>query len=674
MIDKERAFMLLFGNLKKYSGKKLSLRRNDISKCKKDSEMLNKKNPFYVWNVPLLSFRTPVVLITALVGFIVFAFFVFRLSDQYAFWYWLNSFESAPALSPTNAVSAPVTDKPTHFDKTALSAPTAGPLRVSPDNPRYFVDVNGQIVYLTGSHTWQNLIDHGQTNPPPVFDNTAYLDFLEAHNHNFFRLWSWEQTKYAVWDPSPNFTFAQSPFQRTGIGTANDGLPKFDLDKFDQTYFDRMRQRIQAARDRGIYVSVMLFNGWSPIYPKGNSSYQNSWVAHPFNAANNINGIDGDLNGDNNGVETHEWHKTNPAWDKMFLVQQSYVRKVIDTVNDLDNVLFEISNESNNTSATWQYYMIDYVKSYEATKPFQHPVGMTVEYPDGNNSVLFNSPADWISPNGSLNPPVANGSKVILADTDHLCGICGNRQWVWKSFMQGENPIFMDGNDGADYGWNPGDAQWDSLRSNLGYTLAYARRINLAAMNPRADLCSTGYCLANPVSPGAEYLVYQPNSGSFSVNLSATSGSLLVEWFNPATGSKTSGGSVNGNNGSQFFTPPFSGDDAVLYLYQETPLTVTNVSASVLDTSAVITWQTNKPSTSQVLYGISPNMDLSTTEKTTLVTSHSVLLTGLLPNITYAYSAISRDLEGQVDMGESTFTTLDPADVTQNYLPIILKQ
>lgn len=38
----------------------------------------------------------------------------------------------------------------------------------------------------------------------------------------------------------------------------------------------------------------------------------------------------------------------------------------------------------------------------------------------------------------------ANGHKVILSDTDHLWGIAGSREWVWKSFLRGLNPLFMD--------------------------------------------------------------------------------------------------------------------------------------------------------------------------------------------------------------------------------------
>lgn len=253
-------------------------------------------------------------------------------------------------------------------------------------------------------------------------------------------------------------------------------------------------------------------------------------------------------------------------------IQEAYAKKVIDTVNDLDNVLYEISNESNGgvSNTAWQYHFIDFIHDYEVGKSKQHPVGMTVQWPNGDNAVLFDSDADWISMNGGLdNPPESDGSKVIIADTDHLCGICGDRVWVWKSFTRGENPLFMDQYDdsykldGGGYDMNnPNDV---SLRHNLGYTLTYANRMNLVDMIPRSDLCSTGYCLANPIAKGAEYLVYLPNGGSTTVDLSAGSETLKVEWFNPDHGTATSGGNVTGGS-VRNFTAPFGGD-AILYIY-----------------------------------------------------------------------------------------------------------
>jgi hypothetical protein len=140
--------------------------------------------------------------------------------------------------------------------------PAVGPLQVSASNPRYFATPDGRAVYLTGAHTWTNLQDAGPSDPPPAFDHVAYLDMLESHGLNFTRLWTWEQSR---WTPSllEEFWYAPPVYERTGPGSALDGGAKFDLTRMNQAYFDRMRARVVEAGERGIYVSVMLFNGWS---------------------------------------------------------------------------------------------------------------------------------------------------------------------------------------------------------------------------------------------------------------------------------------------------------------------------------------------------------------------------------------------------------------------------
>jgi hypothetical protein len=111
------------------------------------------------------------------------------------------------------------------------------------------------------------------------------------------------------------------------------------------------------------------------------------------------------------------------------------------------------------------------------------------------------------------------------------------------------------------------DARYDNFRDNLGYILRYSRKVNLAGVTPHSRLCSTGYCLAQTPSVGAEYLIYAPSGGSFTVNISAMSASrtLSVEWFNPTTGVASTGDAIPAGSSSQMFSPPFSGD-AVLYL------------------------------------------------------------------------------------------------------------
>ncbi len=438
---------------------------------------------------------------------------------------------------------------------------TSNPLKVSNENPRYFTDGSGKAIYLTGSHTWSNLVDMSPDDPPEPFDFDEYLIWMDQYNHNFFRLWTWE---LMAWDTKANeqdsneyklHRVAPLPFIRTGPGKALDGKPKFDLRQFNPEYFQRLRTRTEAAREHNIYASIMLFEGW------GLQHLEDGWKNHPFHTDNNVNGIDCYLNGDGYGLEIHTLADT-----AITSIQTNYVRKVIETVNDLDNVLYEISNENHPPSTQWQYYMIDFIHEYEKGKPYQHPVGMTFQYKGGSNETLFESPADWISPNteGGYrdNPPDPAGRKVILTDTDHLGGIWGNQKWVWKSFLRGMNPIFMDPYD-CKVLKRSYDPEWvEPVRKSMGYTLEYAQRMNLIKMTPENDLASSGYCLAEK---GKEYLVYLPEGNEVTVNLTDASGNLRMEWFNPNTGETLKQGKIMGGK-VPIMKSPFGDDDAVLYL------------------------------------------------------------------------------------------------------------
>ena len=89
----------------------------------------------------------------------------------------------------------------------------------------------------------------------------------------------------------------------------------------------------------------------------------------------------------------------------------------------------------------------------------------------------------------------------------------------------------------------------------------YANKMDMGLAKPHSDLASTKYCLANP---GVDYLIYLPDGGKVTVDLSAASGMLAVEWFNPNTDETISAEAVAGGNSLEF-AAPFSGD-AVLYI------------------------------------------------------------------------------------------------------------
>jgi len=433
-----------------------------------------------------------------------------------------------------------------------------GPLRPLPANPRYFTDDSGRAILLTGSHTWNNLVDMAPEGSEMAFDYDAYLDWMAAYPHNFMRLWTWE---LLTWNTSGNrekqarlHRVWPQPWQRTGPGETLDGKPKFDLTKFNDEYFTRLRDRVRAAQEHGIYTAVMLFEGW------GLQFSPDAWKNHPMHPENNVNGIDGDLDGDGKGIEVHSGRN-----ERITELQRAYVRKVVDTVNQFDNVLYEISNENHPPSTEWQYAIIRFVKDCERTEPKQHPVGMTFQYKGGSNETLMNSPADWISPNpeGGYrdNPPAGDGTKVIVTDTDHLWGIGGNSTWVWKSFLRGLNPIFMDPYDGSVLSKGFDKAAAESIRKSMGYALSWSRRVDLAAMTPQSELASSKYCLANP---GAEYLVLVLK-GDKKVAVNLPAGQFTPVWFDPDSGAELQREPVAHKGKERSFESPFSGD-SLLYL------------------------------------------------------------------------------------------------------------
>jgi hypothetical protein len=455
-----------------------------------------------------------------------------------------------------------------------------GPLRPLAGNAHYFTDGSGKAILLTGSQTWDSFQDLDMSTTPGAFDFTGYVNFLKSHGQNVTILWRKDLPTYCGWGAGGTWHVKQFPWKRTGGASGNqvasDGLPAFDLTQLDQTYFDRLRARVIQLQQNGIYAVVELFDGL------GLTSNRCSNDGYPFTGGNNVNGV-----GDGGGTNSMTMGSPNSITN----YQDAFVQKVIDTVNDQPNVLWEISEEAPDNSTWWQGHMIALIHSYEAGKAQQHPVGYpSLNVNGASDGTLYNSDADWVAPVARISPTSSCGTgtpacKVNINDSDHsYFGMWNdsaqtNRNYVWENFANGNQVMFMDP---YEIYWTTGnrnlctspsngvctgpDSRWNNMRDNLGYTLSYANKMDLAKMTPQGSLTSTGYCLAQTPSVGAEYLVYAPSGGTFTVDLTAMPSTrvLNVEWFDPSSGGTTSGGMITGGS-TKSFTAPFSGD-AVLYL------------------------------------------------------------------------------------------------------------
>ncbi|HCV42972.1 MAG TPA: hypothetical protein DGH68_05775, partial [Bacteroidetes bacterium] len=387
-----------------------------------------------------------------------------------------------------------------------------------------------KAVWLGGFHLWSNVQDGANTYPPPVVNMRKYWDSLSANRNNFVRLWSgWEQAAGLI-ETSDNWYWEPLPFRRTGPGIAHDGRLKFNLDSLNQAFFDRVYRHCDSLRLRGIYVAVQLFDGWSNGYPNHGLSSGNPWYHHPYNVANNVNGVNGDPNGNGSGEEVHYspyggGSGVQAVWDR----QWKYVRKLIDDLNPLDNILWEICNEAEGFGETvaWQNLIADSIHAYEARKPKKHLVWFTSgEYP---NDSLWHGRSECVAPgafglDGNIwmtSPPDSNGRKVVIVDTDHIWGMVNDNQvpWIWKNFCNGNSVTLQDNfcSEPSYPYWDCDNVNWPPFRRAMGVAIGLANTADLLHMTPQPNKSSTSDYVLFGAATG-EVIVYQA-SGNIIVNL-----------------------------------------------------------------------------------------------------------------------------------------------------------
>ena len=455
------------------------------------------------------------------------------------------------------------------------AAKATGPLRVHPANPRYFFD-GTKGVYLGGHQIFVDVQDNSfnkewskdlrypedPDKKSRLLDWDRYLDFVEGLGFNYVRGWIIWSTGSGKSAPPHKVAFPM-PFKRAGPGKANDGGLKFDLQQFDEVFFQRLQDRCQDLQNRGVYISVMLFELYGFLDGEEVNG-QRLWDGNLFHGANNINGIDVDWNQNCLGEEF--FSLDNPAVVK---IQKAYIEKMVDVLNDLDNVIWEICNEAPSAAIEWQYEMLRHLKDYRAHKPKQHlvllsPGGWTPGGWSWTAEKLFvDSPADCISTAGGWinkdNPKVYRIDKPVVMDLDHVApGQC-QPALIWKAFTRGyhfnlyEGPFEQPQQESR---------AWQVARENLRLTSILAKRVqDIALMNPDENLSSTGYCLANE---GQEYIVYAEEQKDFQVNGLQAGQEYQYEWISTMEARVRETGRVTPDDRTHRFSPVCSG--AVLFL------------------------------------------------------------------------------------------------------------
>lgn len=458
--------------------------------------------------------------------------------------------------------------------------PAKGPLVISA-NKRYFSSGDGKPIYMVGSHNWQVLQDRSDL---PAFNYTEYLNFLRREGHNFFRMWYYDTPRAYVIRP-PFFDLSPLPFNRS----INDPT-KYDLDSYNEEFFTRLHDRCLQAQKAGIYADVMLSGAWWPYLPPLPPASGNAWSFGYWNPINNTSGY---------FLAYTDCYTTNASavWASKM---RALMHKMIAAVNDLDNVVFEVTNEGQRNTFEWQKLVIQDVHEYERRLPKQHLVGFTAgpgfQTNETDNATYLGSDADWVSLSG--NPYANPGTEVPpdpvikpdMLDTDHIWGIGSdtppNRSptvdYLWRGFTRGHNHWYMDpyGQFDDPAGSDPGHHSQPEINHAMGQIKALADRcalINMTPISPTSTFCSTHYAL---IQHGHEYVAYKNGETSGSaIRISFPSGKTYIyEWIDPISGAVVETGSRAVSVGDNTFEAPASlSSSSVLHLYDSRPIELRSV-------------------------------------------------------------------------------------------------
>jgi hypothetical protein len=200
----------------------------------------------------------------------------------------------------------------------------------------------------------------------------------------------------------------------------------------------------------------------------------------------------------------------------------------------------------------------------------------------------------------------------------------------------------------------------------LSIATAHAAPLNFATAES-VTLSSPATTLT--IATGSVADVLQINATSVVVTLSQTTGGsfiVLSPSYDLSVATSSGGGSVaiscsggietatlSQSTGSTVYTVTPSGTNCA----SASPPVITNITAANITTnSATITWTTNIAADSTVSYGTTSSYGATSTDPT-LVTAHSIPLSGLIASTVYHYAVTSADYGTSTTSGDNIFTT-----------------
>lgn len=440
----------------------------------------------------------------------------------------------------------------------ATAAQTAGagepPISLHPENPHYFLFRGEPTILVTSGEHYGAVLNLD-------FDFIPYLDELAARGFNQTRTFSGTYREvpgsFNIRDNTlaPKEGRYQSPWVQTDDG-------KFDLDRFDPAYFERLRSFIAAAGERGIVVEYVLF---CPFYE------EILWEVNPMNARNNLSGA--------GEIPRTEAYAT--AHNDLLEKQLQFVRRAVGDVRDFDNVYFEVCNEPyfGGVTGEWQDRIIAEIVAAEQDLDAKHLIARNI----ANDKAVITDPNPAVSlfnfhyahPDAALDN---YGLNKALGDDE--TGFDGNddapyRKEGWKFLLSGGS-LYSN----LDYSFTP-DAEDGSapvaaptpggggpaLRTQLSVMKRFLEGFDFLRMHPDASVVrarpadSRTYAL---VEPGRQYAVFVDGGAGGELAVDLPEGRYRAEWIDTRSGEVAGAEDLDHGGGRATLESPKYSEDIAL--------------------------------------------------------------------------------------------------------------
>lgn len=423
-------------------------------------------------------------------------------------------------------------DDPPVFEERSL--PILLPLSLHPENPHYLLFRGKPTVLVTSGEHYGAVLNLD-------FDFVKYLDELKSKGLNLTRTFSGTYhevpSSFGIIDNTlaPIASRFIGPWPRSGTPGAGDGLAKYDLNKWNDAYFARLKDFVAEAGKRGIVVELVLY---CTIYD------DKLWSIHPFNPANNVQKI-----GPANRMEVYTLK------DKaLTAIQEKFIQKVTAELRDADNLYFEICNEPyfGGITTEWNNRMADVIAAAEPQAEHRHLVAQNI----ANGSAVVKDPHKHVS---ILNfhyavPPdaIAANAKLGRVTADDETGFKGKEDLAYRT--EGWNFLMAGGGiySNLDYSFTPKHPDGSftvttspggggaNLRKQLAILKKFIEGFDFVHMSPDNRVIAGGVPEKGTaralVKPGEAYAVYVQGGKRADLVLDLPAGRYSVEWLNTKSG------------------------------------------------------------------------------------------------------------------------------------------